>query len=181
MLCRLDHSRSHCLPAPEPWVSGSAATRGSPAARDKAEAVGAGQRRECFVSAKQPPPARGGWGRCQDPQRQPPPWEAPSQLQSEYTETMETGGKRGGGAQPDKGSNPTPGLSSFLQVLFFDPLKPSKEAQHSLTLREREVGFRKEPATLPPESVDQPSNQKPQQISHPQAVSLTTCKSLETP
>lgn len=49
---------------------------------------------------------------------------------------METGGKKGGGrAQPDKGPlGPTPGPSSFLQVQFFDPLKPSEEAQHWLTL-----------------------------------------------
>lgn len=148
-------------PCPRALGLGLSGHQGEPSSQRQSRGGGGWAAQGVFCFSQAASPARGGWGRCQDPQRQPPPWEAPSQLQSEYTETMETGGKRGGGAQPDKGSNPTPGLSSFLQVLFFDPLKPSKEAQHSLTLREREVGFWKEPATLPLESVDQPSTRSP--------------------
>lgn len=63
------------------------------------------------------------------------------------------GRKEPRGPSQTKALNPTPGLSSFLQVLFFDPLKPSKEAQHILTLGggggDKEVEFWKDPATLP--------------------------------
>lgn len=180
MLCCLDHSRSHCLPAPEPWVSGSAATRGSPAARDKAEAVGAGQRRECFVSAKQPPQlgVAGGGAKTLSDNLLPGKPPASSSLNTQRQWKQEG---RGGGAQPDKGSNPTPGLSSFLQVLFFDPLKPSKEAQHSLTLGGEGGGVLEGTRNTSTGVCGPALHQKPQQISHPQAVSLTTCESLETP
>lgn len=60
-----------------------------------------------------------------------------------------------------KAPNPTPGLSSFLQVLFFDPLKPSKEVQHSLTLVGEGGGVLEGTRKLPPESVGQPSTRSP--------------------
>jgi hypothetical protein len=113
--------------------------------------------------------------------------------ESEFTGTMETGGKKGGGrAQPDKGPlGPTPGLSSFLQVPFFDPLKPSKEAQHSLTLggvegrgrgMTRRWGFRRilqhfHPRLWPPPSTRCP-NKSALHALLPQVVGLTTCKSI---
>lgn len=80
-----------------------------------------------------------------------------------------------------KAPNPTPGLSSFLQVLFFDPLKPSKEVQHSPTLGGEGGGVLEGTRNTSTGVCGPALHQKPQQISHPQAVSLTTCKSLETP
>lgn len=135
-----------------------------------------------FCFSKATSPAWGGWGRCQDPRLQPPPREAPSQLQSLNTaEQWNRREERRGGPSQTKALNPTPGLSSFLQVLCLDPLKPSKAAQHSLSLRgegdDEEAGFWKDPVTLP-----ESSHPPLQQISDPmppQAVSLT-CKSLET-
>lgn len=84
-------------------VSGSATTRGSPAARDKT-GDGGWAARGMFCFSKAAFPATGGWGRCQDPQLQPPPWEAPSQLQSLNTQEQwkQEGRKDGGGPSQTK-------------------------------------------------------------------------------
>lgn len=165
-------------PYPRVQGLGLSGHQGEPSSQRQSRGGGgwAAQRVFCFSQADSP--ARGGWGRCQDPQLQPPPWEAPSQLQSLNTQRQwKQEGREEGVPSQTKAPNPTPGLSSFLQVLFFDPLKPSKEVQRSLTLGGEE------PTTLPPESLDQPSTRSPNKSvtpMPPEAVSLSTCKSLET-
>lgn len=176
VVCDLCHSGS-CLSPPCPIAQDLRLSdhQGEPSSQRQSRGDGGWAAWGMFCFSKAAFPARVSWGRCQDPQPQPPPWEAPGQLQSLNTQEQwkQEGRKEGERTQPDKGPlGPTPGLSSFLQVLFFDPFKPSKEAQHNLTLGgkgdDKEVGFWKVPATtLPPKTAAPPSTRYPNKSAMP--------------
>lgn len=71
----------------------------------------------------------GGWlGEVPRPSATPPPWEAPSQLQSLNTqEQWKQEGERRGRARPDKGPvGPTPGLFLPPGVLLLPPQAPKE-------------------------------------------------------
>lgn len=146
LLCDLCHSGSSLSP-PCPIAEGLRLSyhQGEPSSqRQRGDGGWAAWGMFCFSKAAFP--AGGGWGRCPDPQPQPPPWEAPSQLQSRRNtqeQWKQEGRKEGERAQPDKGPvGSTPGLSSFLQVYFPDPLKPPRSSAQSHTgAKEDDTGF----------------------------------------
>lgn len=164
-------------PCPRAQGLGLSGHQGEPSSQRQSRGGGGWAEQGVFCFSQADSPARGGWGRCQDPQLQPPPWEAPSQLQSLNTQRQwKQEGREEGVPSQTKAPNPTPGLSSFLQVLFFDPLKPSKEVQRSLTLWGEGGGVLEGTCNTSTGVFGLALHQKPQQISHSHASS--GCKSL---
>lgn len=107
------------------------ATRGSRAARNPAEAMGAGQRRGAFVSEKQRWLGQLGEGPGPSPVAPSRAWEALGRRRHCRRGTMGTGGS-GRGPATQRRPSPAPGVSSFLQVVLLGPLTPSKKAQARL-------------------------------------------------
>lgn len=166
------------LLAPQPRVSGSATTRGSRAARDKEE-MEAGQHGECFVSAKLPSPRGVAGGGAQTLSHTSSLGSPQPASESEYTGTMETGGRKEGegpARQRPCRLHPRPLPSSRCS---FTPSSP-QGAQHSLTLGERGMTPVLEgPHNTSTQGCDPTFHQMPQQVSHampPQVVGLTTCE-----
>lgn len=150
---------------PSPAASGSQATPPPGGARqpETVEEVGAGQCPGAFAFEKQPrvgAAGGGAWTLFQStPSRR--PGRPSARGDPAHRGTMEMGGRR---APPDKGPpSPAPGVSSFLQVVFFGPITPS-EARRSVKVwhcggqgHESWMGA----ATCPPTSMAWPPPQMP--------------------
>lgn len=101
-----------CLSPPCPVAQGLRLSyhQGEPSSQRQSRGDGGWAARGMFCFCKAGFPARGGWGRCQDPQLQPPPREAPRQLQSLNTREQwkQEGGKEGEGPGRQRPSRPHP-------------------------------------------------------------------------
>lgn len=117
-------------PAPSFRAPSLTATRGSTAARNPAEAVGAGQCWGAFVSEKQRQLGQLGEGPGPPPIAPSRAWEALGRQRHCTRGTMGTGG-RGRGPATQRRPSPAPGGSSFLQVVLLGPLTPSLQGGSS--------------------------------------------------
>lgn len=127
------------LSPPCPTAQGLSYHQGEPSSQRQSRGGGGWAAWGMFCFSKAAFPARGGWGEVPRPSATTSSLGSPQPAsESEYTGTMGTEGKKGGRrARLNKGPlSPTPGLSSFLQVRFFDPLKSPPRNLRTVSLGE---------------------------------------------
>lgn len=128
-------------------------------------------------------PTRGGWGRCQDPQLQPPPREAPRQLRSlkAREQWKQEGRKEGGGPRQTKALQAPPQASlPSSRCCSLTPLSPPRRLStisHGGKGRWQGGGVWGQSCHSPTQDCGPTFPQMPQQIGHakpPQDVGLSS-------